>query len=72
MTSEEELKIEQGYARLQLWMKKHPRKSYFAAELVPVIPGCYEIPFAQASEIVESLCRLRKRELEEEWQGPPN
>ena len=34
MTSEEELKIEQGYARLQLWMKKHPRKSYFAAEIV--------------------------------------
>ena len=72
MTSEEELKIEQGYARLQLWMKKHPRKSYFAAEIVPVIAGCYEIPLAQAHEIVESLCWLRKRQLDEEWQGPPN
>jgi hypothetical protein len=54
-------------------MKKHPRKRYPAFELVQVIAGCYEIDFAQASEIVESLCRQRKRELEEElWQGPPN
>jgi hypothetical protein len=61
MTREEELKIERGYARFELWMKKHPRKRYPATELIQVIAGCYEIPFDQASEIVEGLCRLAKR-----------